>query len=104
MPLLPSLCFTAAAAAAAALLPLISPSHLHSSLVSPDTSKNKFATLLHLGAPNGFSVLVNGVARFVGVHCSLVLKKRGDGVLEMDRVQTSAERASLLRREVASAI
>ncbi|CAI9762811.1 unnamed protein product [Fraxinus pennsylvanica] len=34
--------------------------------------------------PNGFSVLVTGAAGFVGVHCSLALKKRGDGVLGLD--------------------
>ncbi|XP_042486295.1 UDP-glucuronate 4-epimerase 6-like [Macadamia integrifolia] len=34
--------------------------------------------------PNGFSVLVTGAAGFVGTHCSLTLKKRGDGVLGLD--------------------
>ncbi|CAK9149711.1 unnamed protein product [Ilex paraguariensis] len=34
--------------------------------------------------PNGFSVLVTGAAGFVGTHCSLALKKRGDGVLGLD--------------------
>ncbi|XP_051127930.1 UDP-glucuronate 4-epimerase 6 [Andrographis paniculata] len=34
--------------------------------------------------PNGFSVLVTGAAGFVGSHCSLALKKRGDGVLGID--------------------
>lgn len=34
--------------------------------------------------PNGFSVLVTGAAGFVGSHCSLALKKRGDGVLGLD--------------------
>ncbi|KAL6970957.1 UDP-glucuronate 4-epimerase 6 [Sarracenia purpurea var. burkii] len=34
--------------------------------------------------PNGFSVLVTGAAGFVGTHCSLSLKKRGDGVLGLD--------------------
>lgn len=33
---------------------------------------------------NGFSVLVTGAAGFVGSHCSLALKKRGDGVLGLD--------------------
>ncbi|KAF3623342.1 UDP-glucuronate 4-epimerase 6 [Capsicum annuum] len=33
---------------------------------------------------NGLSVLVTGVAGFVGSHCSLALKKRGDGVLGID--------------------
>ncbi|KAE9450725.1 hypothetical protein C3L33_17377, partial [Rhododendron williamsianum] len=33
---------------------------------------------------NGFSVLVTGAAGFVGTHCSLALKKRGDGVLGLD--------------------
>ncbi|GAB2210020.1 hypothetical protein Drorol1_Dr00015270 [Drosera rotundifolia] len=34
--------------------------------------------------PNGFSILVTGAAGFVGTHCSLALKKRGDGVLGLD--------------------
>uniref|UniRef100_A0A2P2JKZ2 UDP-glucuronate 4-epimerase n=1 Tax=Rhizophora mucronata TaxID=61149 RepID=A0A2P2JKZ2_RHIMU len=34
--------------------------------------------------PNGFSVLVTGAAGFIGAHCSLALKKRGDGVLGLD--------------------
>ncbi|XP_044500687.1 UDP-glucuronate 4-epimerase 6-like [Mangifera indica] len=34
--------------------------------------------------PNGFTVLVTGAAGFVGFHCSLALKKRGDGVLGLD--------------------
>ncbi|KAF2288917.1 hypothetical protein P3X46_027363 [Hevea brasiliensis] len=34
--------------------------------------------------PNGFSVLVTGAAGFVGSHCCLALKKRGDGVLGLD--------------------
>ncbi|XP_078434075.1 UDP-D-glucuronate 4-epimerase 6 [Wolffia australiana] len=34
--------------------------------------------------PNGFSVLVTGAAGFVGSHCSLALKSRGDGVLGLD--------------------
>ncbi|XP_021888962.1 UDP-glucuronate 4-epimerase 6 [Carica papaya] len=34
--------------------------------------------------PNGFSVLVTGAGGFVGSHCSLALKKRGDGVLGLD--------------------
>lgn len=34
--------------------------------------------------PNGFSVLVTGAAGFVGSHCSMALKKRGDGVLGLD--------------------
>ncbi|KAL8255467.1 hypothetical protein R6Q59_030534 [Mikania micrantha] len=32
----------------------------------------------------GFSVLVTGAGGFVGTHCSLALKKRGDGVLGLD--------------------
>ncbi|CAA6659878.1 unnamed protein product [Spirodela intermedia] len=37
------------------------------------------------GAPaGGMSVLVTGAAGFVGTHCSLALKKRGDGVLGLD--------------------
>ncbi|XP_023514862.1 UDP-glucuronate 4-epimerase 6-like [Cucurbita pepo subsp. pepo] len=34
--------------------------------------------------PNGMSVLVTGAAGFVGSHCSMALKKRGDGVLGLD--------------------
>lgn len=34
--------------------------------------------------PNGFSVLVTGAAGFVGSHCAVALKKRGDGVLGLD--------------------
>ncbi|KAG5025129.1 hypothetical protein AAZX31_08G106300 [Glycine max] len=34
--------------------------------------------------PHGMSVLVTGAAGFVGSHCSLSLKKRGDGVLGLD--------------------
>ncbi|KAJ8530765.1 hypothetical protein K7X08_023646 [Anisodus acutangulus] len=34
--------------------------------------------------PKGLSVLVTGAAGFVGSHCSLALKKRGDGVLGLD--------------------
>lgn len=32
----------------------------------------------------GVSVLVTGAAGFVGTHCSLALKKRGDGVVGLD--------------------
>ncbi|KAJ8755215.1 hypothetical protein K2173_019013 [Erythroxylum novogranatense] len=34
--------------------------------------------------PDGFSILVTGAAGFIGSHCSLALKKRGDGVLGLD--------------------
>ncbi|KAI4370450.1 hypothetical protein MLD38_018804 [Melastoma candidum] len=34
--------------------------------------------------PNGLTVLVTGAAGFVGSHCSLALRKRGDGVLGLD--------------------
>ncbi|KAG6477317.1 UDP-glucuronate 4-epimerase 6-like [Zingiber officinale] len=34
--------------------------------------------------PEGISVLVTGAAGFVGFHCSLALKQRGDGVLGLD--------------------
>ncbi|ONK58313.1 uncharacterized protein A4U43_C09F10920 [Asparagus officinalis] len=33
---------------------------------------------------HGMSVLVTGAAGFVGTHCSLALKKRGDGVVGLD--------------------
>ncbi|XP_057428828.1 UDP-glucuronate 4-epimerase 6 [Lotus japonicus] len=38
--------------------------------------------------PNGMSVLVTGAVGFVGTHCSLALKKRGDGVLGLDNFNT----------------
>lgn len=38
--------------------------------------------------PNGFSVLVTGAGGFVGSHCALALKKRGDGVLGLDNFNT----------------
>ncbi|XP_047334327.1 UDP-glucuronate 4-epimerase 6-like [Impatiens glandulifera] len=45
----------------------------------------------------GFSVLVTGAAGFVGSHCSIALKKRGDGVLGLDNFNsyydTSLKRA-----------
>ncbi|XP_064972003.1 UDP-glucuronate 4-epimerase 6-like [Musa acuminata AAA Group] len=34
--------------------------------------------------PSGLTVLVTGAAGFVGTHCSLALKKRGDGVVGLD--------------------
>uniref|UniRef100_A0A1J3EYA5 UDP-glucuronate 4-epimerase n=1 Tax=Noccaea caerulescens TaxID=107243 RepID=A0A1J3EYA5_NOCCA len=34
--------------------------------------------------PHGLSVLVTGAAGFVGSHCSIALRKRGDGVLGFD--------------------
>ncbi|RZS11484.1 hypothetical protein BHM03_00042830 [Ensete ventricosum] len=34
--------------------------------------------------PSGITVLVTGAAGFVGTHCSLALKKRGDGVVGLD--------------------
>ncbi|KAJ0092064.1 hypothetical protein Patl1_26075 [Pistacia atlantica] len=43
--------------------------------------------LRHSATPrrsNGFTVLVTGASGFVGSHCSLALKKRGDGVLGLD--------------------
>ncbi|KAK4751263.1 hypothetical protein SAY87_004745 [Trapa incisa] len=33
---------------------------------------------------NGLSILVTGAAGFIGTHCSLALKKRGEGVLGLD--------------------
>jgi len=35
-------------------------------------------------SPTGISVLVTGAGGFVGSHCSLALRKRGDGVLGLD--------------------
>ncbi|PKA49638.1 UDP-glucuronate 4-epimerase 6 [Apostasia shenzhenica] len=34
--------------------------------------------------PHGISVLITGASGFVGTHCSLALKKRGDGVVGLD--------------------
>ncbi|CAL0333091.1 unnamed protein product [Lupinus luteus] len=34
--------------------------------------------------PKGISVLLTGAAGFIGTHCSLALKKRGDGVVGLD--------------------
>ncbi|XP_008222861.1 PREDICTED: UDP-glucuronate 4-epimerase 6 [Prunus mume] len=57
--------------------------------------------------PNGMSVLVTGAAGFVGTHCSLALKKRGDGVLGLDNFNSyydpslkRARQALLKRHEV----
>ncbi|XP_011003624.1 PREDICTED: UDP-glucuronate 4-epimerase 6-like [Populus euphratica] len=56
---------------------------------------------------NGLSVLVTGAAGFVGSHCSLALKKRGDGVLGLDNFNSyydptlkRARQKLLLRHEV----
>ncbi|KAM0946587.1 putative UDP-glucuronate 4-epimerase [Dioscorea sansibarensis] len=64
--------------------------HSHRSLLSssPSLSDPSFQRqVLHSATPrrpNGLSVLVTGAAGFVGSHCSLALKKRGDGVLGLD--------------------
>ncbi|KAG2721075.1 hypothetical protein I3760_02G064600 [Carya illinoinensis] len=57
--------------------------------------------------PNGMSVLVTGAAGFVGSHCSLALKKRGDGVLGLDNFNgyydpslKRARQALLLKHQV----
>ncbi|XP_041000653.1 UDP-glucuronate 4-epimerase 6-like [Juglans microcarpa x Juglans regia] len=57
--------------------------------------------------PNGMSVLVTGAAGFVGSHCSLALKKRGDGVLGLDNFNDyydpslkRARQALLLKHQV----
>nr|XP_010906178.1 UDP-glucuronate 4-epimerase 6 [Elaeis guineensis] len=65
--------------------------HSHRSLLSSPSSSyggaawernvRRSATPRH---PGGLSVLVTGAAGFVGTHCSLALKKRGDGVLGLD--------------------
>ncbi|GAB2295679.1 UDP-glucuronate 4-epimerase 6 [Dionaea muscipula] len=60
-------------------------SFLSSALYGPGVSWEK--QVRHSATPrrvNGFSVLVTGAAGFVGTHCSLALKKRGDGVLGLD--------------------
>ncbi|KAF9666140.1 hypothetical protein SADUNF_Sadunf16G0197800 [Salix dunnii] len=56
---------------------------------------------------NGLSVLVTGAAGFVGSHCSLALKKRGDGVLGLDNFNSyydpalkRARQKLLLKHEV----
>jgi UDP-glucuronate 4-epimerase len=57
--------------------------------------------------PNGMSILVTGAAGFIGAHCSLALKKRGDGVLGLDNFNDyydpslkRARQALLLRHQV----
>ncbi|KAG2726424.1 hypothetical protein I3843_01G107900 [Carya illinoinensis] len=57
--------------------------------------------------PNGMSVLVTGAGGFVGSHCSLALKKRGDGVLGLDNFNDyydpslkRARQALLLKHQV----
>ncbi|CAA3007367.1 UDP-glucuronate 4-epimerase 6-like [Olea europaea var. sylvestris] len=49
--------------------------------------------------PNGFSVLVTGAAGFVGTHCSLALKKRGDGVLGLDNFNSYYDPSLKMARE-----
>ncbi|XP_059447793.1 UDP-glucuronate 4-epimerase 6 [Corylus avellana] len=57
--------------------------------------------------PNGMSVLVTGAGGFIGSHCSLALKKRGDGVLGLDNFNDyydpslkRARQALLLKHQV----
>ncbi|EHA8591768.1 UDP-glucuronate 4-epimerase 6 [Cocos nucifera] len=71
--------------------PSAASAHSHRSLLSSSSSSyggaawernvRRYATPRH---PGGLSVLVTGAAGFVGTHCSLALKKRGDGVLGLD--------------------
>ncbi|KAH7684965.1 UDP-glucuronate 4-epimerase protein [Dioscorea alata] len=65
--------------------------HSHRSLLSSSSSSLSSPSfqrqVLHSATPrnpSGLSVLVTGAAGFVGSHCSLALKKRGDGVLGLD--------------------
>ncbi|KAI4372810.1 hypothetical protein MLD38_010997 [Melastoma candidum] len=56
-------------------------------LLSSSTSPTWEKQARHSSAPrrpNGLTVLVTGAAGFVGSHCSLALRKRGDGVLGLD--------------------
>ncbi|KAJ6842508.1 UDP-glucuronate 4-epimerase 6-like [Iris pallida] len=64
---------------------------LSSALYSSSSSKNSGAAwekqVRDSAMPRksrGMSVLVTGAAGFVGTHCSLALKKRGDGVVGLD--------------------
>ncbi|KAK6930676.1 NAD-dependent epimerase/dehydratase [Dillenia turbinata] len=56
---------------------------------------------------NGLSVLVTGAAGFVGSHCALALKRRGDGVLGLDNFNSyydpslkRARQAMLLKHQI----
>ncbi|KAK6914342.1 NAD-dependent epimerase/dehydratase [Dillenia turbinata] len=56
---------------------------------------------------HGFSVLVTGAAGFVGSHCALALKRRGDGVLGLDNFNSyydpslkRARQAMLLKHQI----
>ncbi|KAE8023682.1 hypothetical protein FH972_009354 [Carpinus fangiana] len=57
--------------------------------------------------PNGMSMLVTGAGGFIGSHCSLALKKRGDDVLGLDNFNEyydpslkRARQALLLKHQV----
>ncbi|XP_072990077.1 UDP-glucuronate 4-epimerase 6 [Typha latifolia] len=60
----------------------------HRSLLSSSTSSSNWRKSVCKSAapsrPDGLSVLVTGAAGFVGTHCSLALKNRGDGVVGLD--------------------
>ncbi|KAG1363463.1 UDP-glucuronate 4-epimerase 6 [Cocos nucifera] len=66
------------------------PAHSHRSLLSSSSPYGGAAWEREVRRsatprrPGGLSVLVTGAAGFVGTHCSLALKKRGDGVLGLD--------------------
>lgn len=73
--------------------PLSTPSYSFSSphrslLTSFSPSSPSFSSQIRLSATprrsSGLSVLVTGAAGFIGSHCSLTLKKRGDGVVGLD--------------------
>jgi UDP-glucuronate 4-epimerase len=46
----------------------------------------------------GLSVLVTGAAGFVGMHCSLALRRRGDGVVGLDNFKTGTTTRRSRRR------
>ncbi|KAF3327730.1 UDP-glucuronate 4-epimerase 6 [Carex littledalei] len=64
------------------------PSSPHRSLLSSNRRQSLNPLEIRRSATptrtNGLSILVTGAAGFVGTHCSLALKARGDGVLGLD--------------------
>ncbi|XP_008792930.1 UDP-glucuronate 4-epimerase 6-like [Phoenix dactylifera] len=62
--------------------------HSHRSLLSSSYGGSAWERDVRRSATprrhGGMTVLVTGAAGFVGTHCSLALKKRGDGVLGLD--------------------
>ncbi|WOL03683.1 UDP-glucuronate 4-epimerase 6-like [Canna indica] len=78
--------------------PLLSTSHYSAAAASHSNHRSLLSSASYGGAawergvrasasprrPDGLSVLVTGAAGFVGTHCSLALKRRGDGVVGLD--------------------